>query len=72
MGYRNFSTENPIIFSTHTHCSSLILTLFAQESYRQLKQRVESHVATFLSKQTWTDALPKNQVRDSLRKHINQ
>ncbi|KAL9982258.1 hypothetical protein ACROYT_G004283 [Oculina patagonica] len=43
-----------------------------QESYRQLKQRVESHVATFLSKQTWTDALPKNQVRDSLRKHINQ
>lgn len=43
-----------------------------KESYRQLKQRVESHVATFLSKQTWSDVLPKNQVRDSLRKHVNQ
>ena len=50
----------------------MILPCFKQESYRQLTQRVESHVATFLSKQTWSDALPKNQVRDSLRKHINQ
>ncbi|EDO43113.1 predicted protein [Nematostella vectensis] len=42
------------------------------ESFRQLNQRVESYVATFLSKQDWSDSLPKNQVRNSLRKHVNE
>ncbi|XP_020902123.1 biorientation of chromosomes in cell division protein 1-like 1 [Exaiptasia diaphana] len=40
------------------------------ESFRQLNQRVESYVATFLSKQEWSDTLSKNQIRDNLRKHV--
>ncbi|XP_028414968.1 biorientation of chromosomes in cell division protein 1-like 1 [Dendronephthya gigantea] len=46
--------------------------LDSKEPYRQLKQRVESHVATFLSKQTFSANLPKNQLRTSLRANINQ
>lgn len=46
--------------------------LDSKEPYRQLKQRVESHVATFLSKQVCSPSLPKNQLRNSLRANISQ
>eukprot|EP00794_Sanderia_malayensis_P005374 gene5374-6046_t len=42
------------------------------ESYRLLKQRVENHVASFLSKYQWSEKLSKNSVRDSLRTNINR
>lgn len=41
-------------------------------AYQNLQQRVESHVEQFLSRQTWTPNLNKNQLRESLRRHLNQ
>ncbi|XP_077286474.1 uncharacterized protein LOC143911473 [Arctopsyche grandis] len=39
-------------------------------AYQNLRQRVEGSVAGFLSSQTWSPDLNKNQVREKLRKHI--
>ncbi|XP_048001555.1 biorientation of chromosomes in cell division protein 1-like 1 [Leguminivora glycinivorella] len=39
-------------------------------AYQNLRQRVESSVALFLSRQTWKPDLNKNQLREKLRKHI--
>ncbi|CAB3984842.1 Hypothetical predicted protein, partial [Paramuricea clavata] len=58
-------------FENHRRSANNINKL-SSEPYRQLKQRVESHVATFLSKQTFSANLPKNQLRTSLRANINQ
>nr|XP_034328236.1 serine/arginine repetitive matrix protein 2 isoform X6 [Crassostrea gigas] len=41
-------------------------------SYQNLKQRVEGYVNRFLSRQTWSPDLNKNQLRDNLRRQINQ
>ncbi|ESO96858.1 hypothetical protein LOTGIDRAFT_57578, partial [Lottia gigantea] len=41
-------------------------------AYQNLQSRVENYVNRFLSKQTWTPNLNKNQLRESLRKQINQ
>nr|CAG4643421.1 EOG090X0B7I [Ilyocryptus agilis] len=39
-------------------------------AYQNLTFRVDSSVASFLSKQTWRPNMAKNQVRENLRKHI--
>ncbi|KAK6622422.1 hypothetical protein RUM44_002233 [Polyplax serrata] len=39
-------------------------------AYQNLQQRVESTVTQFLKKQVWRPDLNKNQLRDTLRKHI--
>ncbi|XP_072933441.1 uncharacterized protein [Epargyreus clarus] len=39
-------------------------------AYQNLRQRVESSVSTFLSRQCWQPDLNKNQLREKLRKHI--
>ncbi|XP_014235934.1 biorientation of chromosomes in cell division protein 1-like 1 [Trichogramma pretiosum] len=39
-------------------------------AYQNLRTRVESSVTSFLSKQTWRADLNKNQLRETLRKHI--
>ncbi|XP_049880523.1 biorientation of chromosomes in cell division protein 1-like 1 [Pectinophora gossypiella] len=39
-------------------------------AYQNLRQRVESSVATFLSRQIWKPDLNKNQLREKLRKHL--
>ncbi|XP_064630152.1 microtubule-associated protein futsch-like [Lineus longissimus] len=41
-------------------------------AYQNLTQRVESYVAKFLEEQKWSPDLNKNQLRDGLRKQINQ
>ncbi|XP_041368350.1 serine/arginine repetitive matrix protein 2-like [Gigantopelta aegis] len=41
-------------------------------AYQNLRQRVESYVARFLSTQKWSSKLNKNQLRNNLRKQINQ
>ncbi|XP_013782400.1 biorientation of chromosomes in cell division protein 1-like 1 [Limulus polyphemus] len=43
-----------------------------KSSYQNLRQRVEGYVSKFLSTQTWRPDLQKNQLRDSLRRHINE
>ncbi|XP_065071772.1 biorientation of chromosomes in cell division protein 1-like 1 [Rhopilema esculentum] len=42
------------------------------EAYRLLKQRVENHVASFLSKYKWSEKMSKNSLRDNLRMNINR
>ncbi|XP_026316614.1 biorientation of chromosomes in cell division protein 1-like 1 isoform X2 [Hyposmocoma kahamanoa] len=39
-------------------------------AYQNLRQRVESSVASFLARQTWKPDLNKNQLREKLRKHL--
>ncbi|KAJ0170685.1 hypothetical protein K1T71_013457 [Dendrolimus kikuchii] len=39
-------------------------------AYQNLRQRVETSVAAFLSRQCWKPDLNKNQLREKLRKHI--
>ncbi|XP_012551699.1 biorientation of chromosomes in cell division protein 1-like 1 isoform X1 [Bombyx mori] len=39
-------------------------------AYQNLRQRVESSVSSFLSRQCWKPDLNKNQLREKLRKHI--
>ncbi|XP_053619342.1 biorientation of chromosomes in cell division protein 1-like 1 [Plodia interpunctella] len=39
-------------------------------AYQNLRQRVETSVATFLARQVWKPDLNKNQLREKLRKHI--
>ena len=41
-------------------------------AYQNLHQRVESTVANFLEGSKWRPDLNKNQLRDSLRKHIHE
>lgn len=41
-------------------------------AYQNLRQRVEIYVSKFLSEQTWCTDLNKNQVRDNLRRSINE
>nr|XP_002738767.1 PREDICTED: biorientation of chromosomes in cell division protein 1-like 1-like [Saccoglossus kowalevskii] len=41
-------------------------------AYQNLRQRVEGYVSNFLSQHTWSPNLNKNQLRDSLRRQINQ
>ncbi|KAL5021102.1 hypothetical protein ScPMuIL_000257 [Solemya velum] len=41
-------------------------------AYQNLRQRVGGHVSKFLMKQTWAPTLNKNQLRESLRRHMNQ
>ncbi|XP_071440857.1 biorientation of chromosomes in cell division protein 1-like 1 [Hetaerina americana] len=41
-------------------------------AYQNLRQRVEGSVSSFLSNQEWKPDLNKNQLRDSLRKHIHE
>ncbi|XP_026282432.1 daf-12-interacting protein 1 isoform X1 [Frankliniella occidentalis] len=41
-------------------------------AYQNLHQRVESTVANFLEGKVWRPDLNKNQLRDSLRKHIHE
>ncbi|XP_049777843.1 biorientation of chromosomes in cell division protein 1-like 1 [Schistocerca cancellata] len=41
-------------------------------AYQNLHQRVETSVSAFLAQQEWKSDLNKNQVRDSLRKHIHE
>ncbi|KAJ8686807.1 hypothetical protein QAD02_022601 [Eretmocerus hayati] len=40
-------------------------------AYQNLRTRVEGSVNLFLNKQTWRTDLNKNQLRDTLRKHIH-
>ncbi|XP_014477034.1 PREDICTED: biorientation of chromosomes in cell division protein 1-like 1 isoform X2 [Dinoponera quadriceps] len=40
-------------------------------AYQNLRTRVEGSVNSFLSKQTWKPDLNKNQLRETLRKHIH-
>ncbi|XP_012537737.1 biorientation of chromosomes in cell division protein 1-like 1 [Monomorium pharaonis] len=40
-------------------------------AYQNLRTRVEGSVNTFLSKQVWKPDLNKNQLRETLRKHIH-
>ncbi|KAH0557898.1 biorientation of chromosomes in cell division protein 1-like 1 [Cotesia glomerata] len=40
-------------------------------AYQNLRTRVEGSVNSFLSKQTWKADLNKNQLRETLRKHIS-
>lgn len=42
------------------------------ETYHQLKQRVENHVTSFLSKHKYHDGLQKNLLRNNLRTHISK
>ncbi|XP_005184275.2 biorientation of chromosomes in cell division protein 1-like 1 isoform X1 [Musca domestica] len=39
-------------------------------AYQNLRQRVEKSVKKFLSEQTWTPEMNKNQLREKLRRHI--
>lgn len=41
-------------------------------AYQNLHQRVEGSVSGFLASQVWRPDLNKNQLRDSLRKHIHE
>ncbi|XP_053986680.1 biorientation of chromosomes in cell division protein 1-like 1 [Hylaeus volcanicus] len=41
-------------------------------AYQNLRTRVEGSVNTFLSKQSWKPDLNKNQLRETLRKHIHE
>ncbi|XP_066581237.1 biorientation of chromosomes in cell division protein 1-like 1 [Prorops nasuta] len=41
-------------------------------AYQNLRTRVEGSVNSFLSKQSWTPELNKNQSRENLRKHIHE
>lgn len=41
-------------------------------AYQNLKQRVESSVATFLKEQKWKPELNRNHVREKLRKNITE
>ncbi|XP_053391887.1 biorientation of chromosomes in cell division protein 1-like 1 [Mercenaria mercenaria] len=41
-------------------------------AYHNLQQRVESYVSRFLSQQKWSPKLNKNQLRETLRRQINQ
>ncbi|XP_031833965.1 uncharacterized protein LOC116427586 [Nomia melanderi] len=41
-------------------------------AYQNLRTRVEGSVNSFLSKQSWKPDLNKNQVRETLRKHIHE
>ncbi|XP_033113029.1 biorientation of chromosomes in cell division protein 1-like 1 isoform X2 [Anneissia japonica] len=41
-------------------------------AYQNLRQRVENYVSNFLSGVTWSPTMNKNQLRDSLRRQINQ
>lgn len=41
-------------------------------AYQNLSQRVDSSVSSFLKEQTWTPDMNKNQVRENLRKHVNE
>ncbi|XP_065649815.1 biorientation of chromosomes in cell division protein 1-like 1 isoform X2 [Hydra vulgaris] len=42
------------------------------DNYRQLKQQVENHVASFLSKHKYDISLQKNMLRNELRNHITK
>nr|XP_027212883.1 protein split ends-like isoform X1 [Penaeus vannamei] len=39
-------------------------------AFQNLRQRVEGHVNKFLEKNTWKNDLNKNQLRDGVRKHV--
>ncbi|XP_013390298.1 biorientation of chromosomes in cell division protein 1-like 1 [Lingula anatina] len=41
-------------------------------AYQNLRQRVDNYVTNFLSKQKWSPDLNKNQLREQLRRQINQ
>lgn len=41
-------------------------------AYQNLRQRVEGSVASFLSLQTWSNDMNKNQIREQLRKNIHE
>ncbi|KAJ8866259.1 hypothetical protein PR048_032102 [Dryococelus australis] len=41
-------------------------------AYQNLHQRVEASVSTFLAGVEWRPDLSKNQLRENLRKHINE
>lgn len=43
-----------------------------QPAYQNLRTRVEGSVNSFLSKQVWKPDLNKNQLRETLRKHIHE
>lgn len=43
-----------------------------QETYYQLKQTVENHVASFLARHKFHDGLQKNSLRNELRNHISR
>lgn len=47
------------------------LYLIFQPAYQNLRTRVEGSVNSFLSKQTWKPDLNKNQLRETLRKHVH-
>ncbi|XP_060880322.1 biorientation of chromosomes in cell division protein 1-like 1 isoform X2 [Metopolophium dirhodum] len=49
------------------HC---ITDIDAKPTYQNWKQRIESNVKKFLSKQKYTPELNKNTVRERLRKHL--
>lgn len=46
--------------------------ILLQSSYLNLKQRVEGYVSAFLQRQQWSSVLQKNQLREALRKDINE
>lgn len=45
--------------------------MFLQPAYQNLQNRVEGSVNSFLRSQTWKPDLNKNQLRETLRKHIH-
>ncbi|GLG99832.1 Uncharacterized protein GBIM_06214 [Gryllus bimaculatus] len=48
------------------------MLLVLTPAYQNLHQRVEGTVASFLATQEWRQEMNKNQLRDSLRKHIHE
>lgn len=41
-------------------------------AYQNLRHRVETSVQAFLDQQKWTPEMNKNQLREKLRKYINE
>lgn len=46
--------------------------MFLQPSFQNLRQRVEGYVSRFLSMERWSDSLNKNQLRETLRRQLNE
>jgi len=49
-----------------------VMCFVFQPAYQNLTLRVQGAVEQFLSSQKWTPDLNKNQLRESLRRHLNE
>lgn len=48
------------------------LLMFVQPAYQNLQLRVESQVKKYLADTEWKADLNKNQLRDGVRKHVQE